>query len=118
MALKISGKKIFFIVFWGLEIIGFAWWIYGQYDGHQKWLESYNKLSFNGVITDSIHYELEHDMPTYFFSNGKAHFSDMNENYMHFIAKFGDSLSKESGNDTVYVFSKNDSGNYVRIIYK
>lgn len=115
MALKISDKKIFLIIFWTLEIIGLAWWIYDQNSVHQIWLESYNKLSFNGVITDSVHYELEHDMPTYNFSNGTTHFSDMNEEYMQMVAQFGDSLSKESGNDTVYVFRKNDSGNYVQI---
>jgi len=86
--------------------------------GHKAWLASYKKLSFNGVIMDSIHHELEHDEPTYLFTNGTSHLSEIGEQYMQFIAKFGDSLSKESGNDTVYVFRKNDSGNYVRINYK
>ena len=35
--------------------------------------------------------------------------------YMQMVAQFGDSLSKESGNDTIYVFRENDSGNYVQI---
>lgn len=123
MSLIISGKKIsdtriFNILLYTFIISNIIYWGYNQYVGHKAWLDSYKKLSFNGVINDSVHYELQHDLPTYFFTNGTSHLSDINEEYMQFIAKFGDSLSKESGNDTVYVFRKNDSGNYVRINYK
>jgi len=115
MALKISGTKLFIILFWTVEIILFTFWVVDQSNEHKIWLENYNKLSFNGVIADTVHYEMQHDLPTYNFTNGASHFSDMNEREIQLISRVGDSLSKLSGNDTVYVFRKNNSGNFAQI---
>ena len=115
---KISGKKVFYIFYLTFIISGLIWWGYNQYKDYKAKRISYHALKYNGVIRDSVHFELQHDLPTYNFTNGTSHFSGLGEGYMQVIAKVGDSLSKESGNDTVYVFRKNDSGNYVRINYK
>lgn len=115
MALKISDKKIFNILFCSFIIGGFIWMIYVQYKEDKSKRASYKQSSFNGVVIDTVHYELQHNAPTYFFTNGTSHLSGISEQNMQFIAKVGDSLSKESGNDTVYVFRKNNSGNFVQI---
>lgn len=115
MALKISDKKIFNILFCSFIIGGFIWMIYVQYKEDKSKRASYKALNYNGIIADTVHYEMEHDLPTYNFTNGTSHLSGIGETYMQYIARVGDSLSKVSGNDTVYVFRKNDSGNFVQI---
>ena len=89
--------------------------IYVQYKENKSKRASYKQSSFNGVVIDTVHYELQHNAPTYFFTNGTAHLSRISEQNMKFIAEDGDWLSDASGIDKVYVFRKNNSGNFVQI---
>ena len=52
--------------------------------------------------------------PTYLFTNDSSHLLEGDEEYLETIAKAGDSLSKISGNDTVYIFRKH-LGKYTKI---
>lgn len=111
---KIS-YKIFRRICITLVILGVILWFYNDNKATKEWDIKYKKSSFNGIIKDTIHYKLEHDLPTYVFTNDSSHFSGIREGYIQQIAKVGDSLSKISGNDTVYVFRKTDSENYIQI---
>ncbi|MCW3106705.1 MAG: hypothetical protein JWQ09_1211 [Segetibacter sp.] len=93
-------------------------WFYNDNKATKEWDIKYKKSSFNGIIKDTIHYELQHDLPTYIFTNDSSHFSDIREGYMQSIAKVGDSLSKVSGNDTVYIFKKKIRGDYIQVYPK
>ncbi len=112
---KPSDKKIFYIINYSVVIIGLMFWGHDQYVGRKAWREAYKKSSFNGVIRDTIHYEMQHDLPTYLFTNGSSHLLEGDEGYLQTNAKAGDSLSKISGNDTVYIFRKQDAGKYIQI---
>ena len=98
--------------------IGIVVWLYNYNEESKELRVEYKKSSFKGVIKDTVHYPMQHDLPTYIFTNGSSHLSNLNEIGMQGKAKVGDSLSKEKGNDTVYVFRKEDLGQYFQIYPK
>lgn len=97
-------------------LIGALFQFYNLYKEHQQSLFQYKMSSFSGVIKDTVHYPLQHDIPTYIFTNGLTHLSNLDEENYLWRTKSGDSLSKVvSRNDTVFIFRKNDVGQYVQI---
>ena len=110
-----KSEKIFKRLAIAAILIATVIWFYNDHAATKNWDIQYKKSSFTGIIKDTVHYPLQHDWPTYIFTNDSSHFSDVNEAYMQGVAKVGDSLSKVSGNDTVYIFRKRDSSQYIQI---
>jgi hypothetical protein len=110
-----KGEKLFKKLAITAIIIATIIWFYNFNETNKNLRAKYKNSSFNGIIKDTVHYPLQHDLPTYIFTNDSSYLLDINEGYMTGRAKVGDSLSKVSGNDTVYVFRKQDSGQYIQI---
>jgi hypothetical protein len=104
-----------YVIYYLILMIAIVYLFYTKYQEGKTIKLSYLHSSFNGIIKDTVHNKLEHDWPTYIFLDGSTHFSDINEEYIQAIAKVGDSLSKISGNDTIYIFRKKGSIHYIQI---
>ncbi len=108
-------EKIFKRVAITAILIGAAIQFYNLYETNARLKAKYKTSSFNGIIKDIVHYPLQHDEPTYILTNDSSYLLDIDPGRMTGRAKIGDSLSKVSGNDTVHVFRRVDSAQYIQI---
>lgn len=98
--MTIKRIKLIIIVF---GIIGFVLFLIHEYYVQKKVYENFLEIEYSGII-DSIHYyDGNHGFPVVKL-NGKWHRFGVRESWIESYIKVGDSISKEVGSDSIFIF--------------
>jgi len=109
-------KRIKLIII-SIGVIGFVLFLINDHFNQQKADENFLTKEYIGII-DSIHYYRGNRGFPVVMINGKWHRFGLRESWVEGYIEVRDSISKETGSDSIYVFRLNNSNAWIRKGFK